>query len=136
LTAAAGLTTSSSPPNTVAVIQPGMNVQPVVLVDQNGNYVASSVTLTATTVSTSATVSTAYRLYLINAASGNLTMTMPSPSANTGTAWFLKRTDNTTSVVTIAPNSAELIDGASSGYVPNSVGAVEIVSDGTNWWII
>ena len=34
-----GIVTASSPPNTVVQVQPGMNVQPVVLVDQNGQYV-------------------------------------------------------------------------------------------------
>jgi hypothetical protein len=37
-----GISTSAAPPNTVVEIQPGMNVQPVVLVDQNGNYVTAS----------------------------------------------------------------------------------------------
>src|ERR1017187_1559400 len=37
-----GIVTASSPPNAVVQVQPGMNVQPVVLVDQNGNYVTAS----------------------------------------------------------------------------------------------
>lgn len=41
-TAAPGIVTGGSPPNAVVQIQPGMNVQPVVLVDQNGNYITSS----------------------------------------------------------------------------------------------
>ena len=39
MAAAAGITTSGQPPTATVNIQPGMNVQPVVLVDQNGNYV-------------------------------------------------------------------------------------------------
>jgi hypothetical protein len=41
-TAAPGIVTGGSPPNATVQIQPGMNVQPVVLVDQNGNYITSS----------------------------------------------------------------------------------------------
>ena len=37
-----GISTTSAPPNTVVAVQPGMNVQPVVLVDQNGQYVTAS----------------------------------------------------------------------------------------------
>jgi hypothetical protein len=37
-----GISTTSAPPNTVVAIQPGMSVQPVVLVDQNGQYVTAS----------------------------------------------------------------------------------------------
>lgn len=39
---AVGIVTSSAPPNAVVEIQAGMQVQPVVLVDQNGNYQATS----------------------------------------------------------------------------------------------
>jgi hypothetical protein len=38
-----GISTTSAPPNTVVEIQPGMNVQPVVLVDQNGQYVSGGI---------------------------------------------------------------------------------------------
>ena len=37
-----GISTTSAPPNTVVAIQPGMSVQPVVLVDQYGDYVTAS----------------------------------------------------------------------------------------------
>jgi hypothetical protein len=36
------VTSGTGPPNAVVEIQPGMNVQPVVLVDQNGQYVTTS----------------------------------------------------------------------------------------------
>ena len=50
MAAAAGITTSAQPPTAVVNIQPGMNVQPVVLVDQNGNFVSSGGSGTATTL--------------------------------------------------------------------------------------
>ena len=43
MNAAPGIVTSGTgPPNATVVVQPGMNVQPVVLVDQNGNFVTTS----------------------------------------------------------------------------------------------
>ena len=43
MNAAPGIVTSGTgPPNATVVVQPGMNVQPVVLVDQNGQYVTTS----------------------------------------------------------------------------------------------
>lgn len=42
MTAAPGVATTAQPPNTVVQIQPGMNVQAVTLVDQNGQYVSMS----------------------------------------------------------------------------------------------
>jgi hypothetical protein len=38
MTASPGIVTGAAPPNAVVQIQSGMNVQPVVIVDQNGNY--------------------------------------------------------------------------------------------------
>jgi len=42
LAAASGIATTATPPNAVVQVQAGMNVQPVVLVDQNGNYVTTA----------------------------------------------------------------------------------------------
>ena len=43
MAAAPGIVTSGTgPPNAVVEVQPGLNVQPVVLVDRNGNYLATS----------------------------------------------------------------------------------------------
>ena len=43
MTAAPGIVTSGTgPPNATVVVQPGMNVQPVVLIDQSGNFVTTS----------------------------------------------------------------------------------------------
>jgi hypothetical protein len=42
LAAASGISATASPPNAVVQVQAGMNVQPVVLVDQNGNYVTTA----------------------------------------------------------------------------------------------
>ena len=88
--------------------------------------------LTQLAVSANTTMTSGHQLYLINA-TANLTMTLPSPSTVTGIPFWLKRDDNTTSVVTIAPNASELIEGASFGYLPNSLSAAVYVSDGTNW---
>ena len=48
MTAQPGITTSSSPPNTVVQVQPGMEVQPVVLVDKDGQYVTTDGTVLTT----------------------------------------------------------------------------------------
>ena len=52
MTAAAGITTSAQPPTAVVQIQPGMNVQPVVLVDANGQYVTPGGSTTAGSLAT------------------------------------------------------------------------------------
>lgn len=46
MAAAAGITTSGGVPTAVVNVQPGVNVQPVVLVDQNGQYVTPGGTAT------------------------------------------------------------------------------------------
>jgi hypothetical protein len=54
-----GISTTSAPPNTVVQVQPGMNVQPVVLVDQDGNYVTASTASALATTTTPVNVSSA-----------------------------------------------------------------------------
>jgi hypothetical protein len=54
-----GISTTSAPPNTVVQVQPGMNVQPVVLVDQDGNYVTASTASALATTTAPVNVSSA-----------------------------------------------------------------------------
>jgi len=42
MAAVSGIVTASAPPNAVVQVQPGMAVQPVVMVDQNGQYITTA----------------------------------------------------------------------------------------------
>ena len=76
------------------------------------------------------TVVTADRGKVINATSGTWTLTLPASSGLTGFSFALRNTG--TGVVTIDPNAAELIDGATTQAVAAG-GAVIVICTGTAW---
>lgn len=88
------------------------------------------------TNSTSGTASlTANETYIVNTSGGTATLTLPAPSADV----FVRVKDSgsaETNNITINPNGAETIDGASSLVIDSNYGSAVLVSDGTNWYIL
>jgi hypothetical protein len=75
---------------------------------------------------------------LVSAASGNVTITLPTAVGISGRSYTIKRTDSTTSnTVTVATTASQTIDGATT-YT--SLWAqytyLQVISDGANWWIV
>lgn len=96
----------------------------------------SSTYFGSTSVSTTQTINTSYQLYLADASSGSITLTLPPASSNEGFVLNIKKTDNTTSLVTIDGNGSETIDGDLTKDLTIQYESVAIVSDGSNWSII
>jgi hypothetical protein len=71
---------------------------------------------------------------LADASGGAITVTVPSPSSNSYIG--IKKTDSSANVVTVQQNAAETIDGQTSITLEGQNEYVELVSDGTNWYII
>jgi len=85
------------------------------------------------------TVVTADRGKLINvdATSGNKVISLlPVAAAGNGFAIAVKKTDSSANYVEIAPNGAELIDGAASYFLRLQNYSAIIVCDGTGWKIV
>lgn len=94
--------------------------------DTGSGYSVTSKTANYTTTNTD-------DLVLVDATSGNITITTHTASGNIGDSLIIKKIDTSTNTVTVDPNSTETIDGVST-YVLKSEGEkIEIVSDGTNW---
>ena len=72
---------------------------------------------------------------LVNTSGGPVTITLPTPTNGR----VLKVKDSTgnagTNNITIVPFASELIDGASSKVINFNYGSVNLVSDGTNWFL-
>ena len=72
---------------------------------------------------------------LVNTSGGPVTITLPTPTNGR----VLKVKDSTgnagTNNITIVPFASELIDGASSKVINLNYGSVNLVSDGTNWFL-
>ncbi len=72
-------------------------------------------------------------IVLVDASSGAVTITLPSPSS--GAKVRVKKTDASTNIVTVSPSATETIDGSSSHSISKQYETYEYVSDGTNWFI-
>jgi hypothetical protein len=84
------------------------------------------------------TMTTTDFIVLIDATSNNVTITLPAVSGNSGLRYKFKRLDNQdpTYTVTIDANSTETIDGAETKTITTQYGTMEIVCDGSAWYIM
>lgn len=88
-------------------------------------------------ISTDTTLSAVYNIVLVkvDATSGNVTVTLPSASSNTGRVVIVKKTDSSTHIVTVAPAGGQTIDGGSSLVLYSQYDAANFNCDGSNWWV-
>ena len=77
------------------------------------------------------------QIYLCNATSAAIVATLPSAAtAGNGFKVAFKKTDSSANAVTLTPNGADTIDGATTYALSSQYAFVFIVSDGTNWQTI
>ena len=88
-----------------------------------------TLTITADTTLVSST-----RAVLINAASGDVTATLPA--LLDGDVFDIKRVDATVNAVTVATPGAETIDGAATLLIPSQYLSFTLLCDGTSWYLI
>jgi Major tropism determinant N-terminal domain len=72
---------------------------------------------------------------LVNATSGNVTITLPTSGISTGKIYTIKKTDSSSHTVTLAPSSGT-IDGQSNAVTSVQYTSLDVQFDGTNYWII
>lgn len=90
------------------------------LVTKTGNYTATTVDCTI----------------LGNAATGNITITLPTAASVAGRFYVVKKIDSTANTVTVATTSAQTIDGQSSKVLSIQYDGIQVQSDNANWVII
>jgi len=86
----------------------------------------------SSSTSTSLTATDGINVQLVNAASGAVTVTLPTAVSNKA-CFIIKKTDSSANVVTIDGASTETIDGDLTYKLNDQYNYVEIVSNGTNW---
>lgn len=74
-------------------------------------------------------------IYLADSTGGDVVVRMPPAPGFFGKI-TIKRTDASANSVTIEPSGAARVDGASSYPISVQNVAVQLVSDGVNWWIV
>ncbi len=62
------------------------------------------------------------------------TLTLPTAAGITGREYWIKNASSNSSVLTIATNSSQTIDGLSSWTLTQQNKAIRLVSNGTNWY--
>ncbi|MFT4778820.1 MAG: hypothetical protein ACI923_001352, partial [Flavobacteriales bacterium] len=78
-------------------------------------------------------------IVLANVSNGAITLNLPSAGDCPGRAYKIKRFGNEplSSDVTVIPVVGEAIDGSAQEILTGFGGQVlEIISDGSNWWIL
>lgn len=75
-------------------------------------------------------------ILVVNATSGNITITLPAASGNTGKKYTIKKSDATVNQVIIDGNASETVEGATTFSLYNQNDRVEIVCTGSGWEII
>ena len=93
-----------------------------------------------TTIGNDTTISSGEleRIYIVDASSA-VTMTLPQITGDVGAGYKINIKRDGSNVVTITPNAADNIDGASDGVsitLDLDKAAFTLVCDGTNWQII
>ena len=75
-------------------------------------------------------------LILCDTTSGNITVTLPDPTNNSGKMYVIKKTKSSNSVTINAGDGSILIDDATSHTDNAKNGYDQVVSDGTQYWIL
>lgn len=88
---------------------------------------------TVTPVTSNYTAST-NELVLVDASAGAVTVTQPSPEE--GKPVGVEKTDTSSNTVTISPNGNENVNYGSSEDLAAQGESVDLVSDGTDWYVV
>lgn len=115
-----------TPGNNVFGTDAGAGSTYTVQVDTRSNNTGSSVTLTAA----SNTVQTC------DCTSNAITVNLPAAAGATDKVFRIKKTDSSSNAVTLDGNSSETIDGATTFTIPIQYMSVDIICNGSLWYIL
>jgi hypothetical protein len=105
-----------------------------ITVTVDGDVNTTSVTDPPVTVNT---VAGDYSVVLADATSGNLTITLPNASSNKNKIYKIKKIDSSAFQVTVQGNSTgQKIDGDTTKEISYQYSALQLVCNGSNWYII
>lgn len=97
---------------------------------------AAGYSVTVSLVNTSSAVTDTQYIILVDATSGNITITLPAAIAGAGRMLEIKKIDATSNKVIIDAAGSDTIDGETSQELLYEDEALPIVSDGTSEWLV
>jgi hypothetical protein len=93
-------------------------------------------TFATSTKTSSYTITGTDVVVFANAASGAVTITLPTASANAGYRFYVKRTDSSGNSCSVVRSGSDTIDGQTSVALDTQYMSLTLVSDGSGWYII
>lgn len=90
---------------------------------------------TTRTVTSNYSALTSDYYILCNCLGGSITISLPSASSFVGNVYVVKKIDSTSNIVTIDPSGSQTIDGQLTQTIGYQNTAVNITSDGSNYWL-
>lgn len=104
-------------------------------VGTGGLIVQGSLLYQLTTKTADYTATALNDVILADATSGNVVITLPPVSGNTGVHYTIKRIDGSANTVTVDGDGSETIDGETTQTLLEH-DSITVICDGTEWWII
>lgn len=88
------------------------------------------------TISSNATADDTAVVYLVDASGGPVTLSLPPAASAERRIYHVKKIDSSLNAVTIDGDGAETIDGQATQALISQYDALQLVSDGTEWFIL
>ena len=89
-----------------------------------------------TSVSANYTMTLNDTVILVDATGGNKTITLKPVDQCKHKRLVIKKIDTSGNTVTIDGNASEVIDDATTYVISTAYTSIDLVSDGTKWWIV
>lgn len=97
----------------------------------------SDTTFATSTKTSNYTISGTDTVIFANAASGNVTITLPAVGPSmTGYRFYIKRVDGSGNTATVACSGGDTVDGQASLSLALQYTSITVVTDGSAWYII
>jgi hypothetical protein len=93
-------------------------------------------TFTTSTKTSNYTMAGTDVVVFADATSGNVTITLPTASSNSGYRFYVKRVDGSGNTCALARSGSDTIDGQTSVSLALQYTSITVVSSGTDWYII
>lgn len=82
------------------------------------------------------TLDTTYDVILCDCVGGAITLNLPAVATSAGFEYAIKKIDASVNAVTINPNGGETIDNDPTATIDSQYTSVQIICDGSEWWIV
>jgi hypothetical protein len=105
-------------------------------VDVEFEVLSSGITHPVRTETTSYLATLLDEVILCDATLGPITITLPTAVGNAGKLYSVKKIDSSNNRVTVDGNGAEPIDGDLDFDLKKQHEVIQVVADGTGWWIV